>query len=153
MKQIKLTQGQFSLVDDKDYEQLSQRGWFAQWNSCTQSFYACRNSKTKTGKRHQVSMAREILGLEYGDKRQADHIGHDTLDNQRSNLRAVTHQQNQCNQRNVRGYFWNKGAKKYQAQIRLNGKAIYLGLFLKAEVARNAYLQAKASYHKIQVGS
>lgn len=36
-----------------------------------------------------VFLAREIVGLEFGDRRQADHRNRDTLDNRRQNLRIV----------------------------------------------------------------
>ena len=51
MKQIKLTQGQVALVDDEDFEWLSKHNWLAQWNKCTQSFYAYRTAYKAGGKR------------------------------------------------------------------------------------------------------
>jgi len=147
MKRIKLTQGQYALVDNEDYERLNQYKWFAIWSKDPQSFYANRDNKGK--KPCNVSMAREILGLEYNNRLQADHINHNTLDNRRANLRAVTHQQNHFNRKNIKGYSWRKFAKKYRAKITLNGKQIYLGYFSTTEDAHNAYLQAKKQYHKI----
>ncbi len=148
MKRIPLTQGQFAIVDDKDYEYLNQWNWHVQWNKSMQSFYATRKSKLKDGKQHHISMAREILGLKRGDKRQADHKYHNTLDNRRLNLRIVTHQQNQWNNRNSKGYTWRKDAGKYRAEIKVNSKSIHLGYFPIAEEAHNAYLEAKKLYHK-----
>ncbi len=113
MKRIELTQGQFALVDNADYDWLNRFKWSADWNNHTKSFYAARNSRTKNGKICSVSMAREILGLKCGDKFQADHKNHDTLDNRRANLRIVTSQQNHFNRKNSKGYYWNKHAKKY----------------------------------------
>ena len=148
MKRIPLTQDKFAIVDDEDFAWLSKYKWCANWSPWTKSFYAMRSSKIKKGNRHPISMAREILGLKYGDKLQADHIDHDTLDNRRLNLRAVTSRQNHFNLKNARGYHWQKANKKYHAAIKLNGKPIYLGVFSKASDARNAYLQAKKQYHK-----
>lgn len=143
MKRIILTQNQFAIVDDENYERLNKYKWCAQWNIYTKSFYAYRDNKG-----YMISMTREILGLIRGDKREPDHINHITLDNRTSNLRAVTHQQNTLNRKNPpKGYYWHKKAKKYQAQIMLNGKQIYLGLFRTAEQARDVYSQAKAKYH------
>ena len=112
IKKIPLTQGQFAIVDNKDFEWLNQYKWFAIWEPHTQSFYAVRHSKSINGKRYMIYMSREILGLKCGDKRQADHINHQTLYNCRANLRIVTLQQNLWNQKNPNGYSWNKRAKK-----------------------------------------
>ena len=65
------------------------------------------------------------------------------------NLRVVTCQQNQWN-RNCKGYYFNKKVQKWQSRIGVNGKQIHLGLFLLEEEARNAYIEAKKIYHKIQ---
>ncbi len=148
-KWILLTQGQFAIVDDGDFEWLNKHKWYAQWKEHTKSYYAERKGKLSNGKQCNISMAREILGLKSGDKREADHINYVTLNNRRSNLRIVTHQQNQWNHKSPKGYYWNKAARKYMAQIKLNGKVIYLGLFKTAEEARGAYLEAKKSYHRI----
>lgn len=148
MKRISLTKGQFAIVDDANYDWLNQWKWCAQWNKYTQSFYAIRG-KRLNGKNHIVSMAREILGLKDGDKRQADHTDHNTLDNRILNLQIVTHQQNSFNQRNTKGYYWHKDRNKYLAQIMLNGKQIHLGYFYQAKEASKAYLDAKEQYHTI----
>ena len=148
MKRISLTQGQFAIVDNKNYEWLSQWKWHVYWNKYTQSYYAIRMSKRERSKQHTIYMACEILGLKHGDKRQSDHINHNTLDNRESNLRIVSCQQNQFN-RSPKGYYWDKCWGKYKAQIGLNNKKIFLGYFLKAKDAHNAYLKAKERYHKI----
>ena len=85
-------------------------------------------------------------------KMQIDHIDWDTKNNDISNLRLVTHQENQFN-KNAKGYSWSKRDKKYKAQIQLNGKHIHLGYFVDKVDARAAYLTAKAKYHIIEVRS
>jgi hypothetical protein len=82
------------------------------------------------------------------DINEIDHINRNRADNRISNLRNITPQVNQWN-RNGKGYYFNKAQKKYQAQIRLNGKAIHLGCYDTAEEARQAYLNAKPKYHVI----
>jgi hypothetical protein len=77
---------------------------------------------------------------------QIDHINRIKNDNRIENLRCVPNQQNQFN-RDAKGYYWNKRANKWEAQIRLNGKTIYLGYFDNEEDAHNAYLTAKEKYH------
>lgn len=71
MKQIPLTQGQFVLVDDADYDWLNQ--W--KWNVLKMNggnFYAVRSS-LKNGKQYAIYMTRQILGLKYGDSQMGDH--------------------------------------------------------------------------------
>lgn len=149
MKEIPLTQGQVTTVDDADYEWLNQHKWHAHWNKSNRSFYATRGSRIKTIKQYMIYMTREILGLKRGDTRQGDHINHDTLDNSRENLRIVTSQQNHFNRKKAKGYSWDKRAKKYQARIILNNKRVYLGLFNTTAEAHAAYLMAKEKYHKV----
>jgi len=53
-KKIWLTQGQFALVDDTDYEWLKQWTWHD--NKCTDSYYAQRTQKLPNGKRMSISI-------------------------------------------------------------------------------------------------
>ena len=140
MKQIPLTQGKYAIVDDDMFEYINQWKWYANW---------CTHTKKKNGKQCTIRMARQILGLEYGDKRQGDHINHNTLNNRRSNLRVVTLQQNRWNRKNPKGYYFHKASEKYLAHIGLNGKRIHLGLFCTAKEAHNVYIRAKEKYHII----
>lgn len=146
MKQIKLTQGQYALVDDADYD------WLSQWKWCAQkirgNFYAVRRSlrTNKNRKQYSIYMHRQILGLKRKDKRQGDHIDHNTLDNQRENLRVCTGQQNHRNRKshlnsssNFKGIFWVKGMKKWRSSIGINGKSKHLGYWNIEEVAALAY--------------
>ena len=148
MKKIKLTQNQFALVDDCEYEYLNQWKWCARRNGNT--FYAVRNSrKTECEKRKLILMHQVILqrmGIEF---EQVDHIDGNGLNNCRSNLRAATKQENGCNRNKQKnntsgrkGVGWNKQHQKWQAQIQVNGKQIHLGYFDDIEDAVRAYNQA-----------
>lgn len=144
MKTINLTQGQVALVDDADYNWLNQWKWCALKHH-SGSFYAVRSSLLNN-KHHLIPMARQILGLKYGDKRQADHIDHNPLDNCRNNLRICTRRENQRNQKpqkNVssefKGVSWNRGVKKWQSYIKINGKKKHLGYWIIEELAALAY--------------
>ena len=83
------------------------------------------------------------------DYPQVDHIDGNRQNNQVENLRWVTHQQNQFNQTKAKGYTWNKQNKKWQSQIKVNGKKIYGGLFDTEDEARASYLELKEKYHII----
>lgn len=78
-----------------------------------------------------------------------DHINGITDDNRINNLRSVTQQENNFNQKKAKGFYYNKRNKNYNAQIRFNNKNIYLGAFKNEYEARNAYLKAKEKYHTI----
>lgn len=100
-------------------------------------------------KRHRI-IAYTYLGLDLENpKQQIDHIDGNKLNNSLDNVRIVTHQQNQWNQTKAKGYYFNKASKKWKAQIKLNRKDIYLGLYNSESEAHTAYLKAKLIYHKI----
>jgi len=147
MRLIPLTQDKFALVDDEDYDWLMQFRWFACWHQSGKTFYAERVEYLPGGKSRTFYMHREILGLKHGDKRQGDHIHHNTLDNRHSQIRIVTGQRNQFNRRNAKGYHLHKRSGEFKAQIQINKQSIYLGRFKLENDARSAYLAAKEIYH------
>ena len=58
-------------------------------------------------------------------------------DNRINNLRIVNNSQNQQNSKkqkncssNYKGVYFNKRSKKWKADIKINGKSKYLGLFI-----------------------
>lgn len=146
MKEIKLTQGQITLVDNEDFDYLSQWKWYAN-KLRNGSFRAIRT--TNSGK---VYMHRVIMNTP--TDLVVDHIDHNTLNNQRSNLRNCTYQQNSQNmQRNLgesyyKGVCWDKQNKKWLAQIRVNGKHINLGRFKVEEEAVLMYNKTALQYFK-----
>ena len=78
-----------------------------------------------------------------------DHIDGIKTNNHISNLRNVSQQENQWNRR-CKGYYFDKAIGKYVAQIYLNRKKIYIGLFDTEEEAHQAYLNKKAEVHIIR---
>lgn len=139
MRKIKLTQGKFALVDDADFELVSQYKWYAHKERNT--WYACCDISYRPKK--CLRMHRLILGLGFGDKRQGDHINHNGLNNQRNNLRICTPQQNHFNN-NGKGYgFYNGG---WIAHIRFNNKSIHLGRFKTERKAKQARQEAEVKY-------
>jgi hypothetical protein len=110
--------------------------------------YNWLNIDDKVIKRHRI-IASCFLGLNIEDPAQTvDHINRDKLDNRVENLRIVTQQQQTFN-RGAKGYCWHKQLNKWQSAIALDGKSIYLGLYVTEDEARQAYLDAKAKYHII----
>lgn len=133
MKTIPLTRGLVALVDDEDYEALSQYKWRAM---PTQSglCYALRTARDGNRQR-SVLMHCEIMKPQPGQE--VDHLNHDGLDNQRGNLRNITHPQNMRNRRpRLAGYCGvNKANHAWRAYCFLGGKQVYLGVYATPEQA------------------
>lgn len=82
-----------------------------------------------------------------------DHINHNPLDNRRNNLRICTQQENDFNKSiqsnntsGIPGVYFVKNRNKWQAQIKINRKNIFLGYFKTKEEAAEARRQAEIEY-------
>jgi len=146
----------YTIVWESDYKWLMQWKWSAYKSGKTNKYYAFRTGPTVNGRTGEgIWMAREIMGLKYGDMRDVDHIEPNaTLDNRRSNLRIANDSQNRCNTRkrsdNTSGYkgvSYDKRRSKWIASISVNGISKYLGRFDTAEEASFAYCDAAPKYH------
>jgi len=141
MKLIPLTQSQFAMVDDEDYERVLsyKHPWYSA-RSRDKGYYAVssggasgsRKIKTKNKKMHRFI-------LEVTDpKIFVDHIDGNTLNNQKNNLRKCSPKDN------CRNKFSRWGKSKYigvsflnckgrwfywHSAIRVNSKPIFLGSF------------------------
>jgi len=140
MKEIKLTQGKTTLVDDEDLEYLLQFKWYVSFNKVSKRWVAQRHN-IKNGKRKMVYMHREIMNAP--DKLFVDHRNHDTLDNRKQNLRICTKTENAINRKGAcinstskyLGVSWNKNNNKWETYIAKNSKKIFLGFFNNEEKA------------------
>lgn len=146
MKKIPLTQGQFALVDDEDYEYLMQWKWCAQ----RQGFHyvSAVTHTRKNGRQLQIKMHRVVLNLS-DPKIICDHINCNPLDNRKSNLRICTYLENTRNRSMVtksksgaKGVSWSSTAKRYVARIKIPEKRLFLGYFNTVEEASAAYSKA-----------
>jgi len=77
-----------------------------------------------------------------------DHIDNNKQNNHISNLRLATTGLNKQNQKNAKGYYWNKKRQLYCAYISVNGKKYYLGGYEKEADAIEARRKGKEKYHE-----
>lgn len=139
MKQIKLTQDRYALIDDEDFDLISQYKWHFDGK------YAAKKSPDK------VYLHRLIMKPQRSE--QVDHIDGNKLNNTKNNLRVANGQNNQANRINpnknnksgYKGvYFMNdkRRNKPWAAHIKVNYKSMYLGVFESKQEAAKAYNQA-----------
>jgi hypothetical protein len=150
MKQIPLTQGKFALVDDEDYERLSQFKWFP--IKIRNNYYAYRN-KLKHDDFEEISMHRMIMHPKKGLV--VDHINHDSLDNRKCNLRNCTVAENNRNttprkhtSSTYLGVCFDVKRKLWLTQLTVEGCSINIGRFESEIEAAEAYDIAVLEYSK-----
>lgn len=136
-----MTRGKFALVDDDDFEKINQFKWFFH-----DMGYACRKQR--------ILMHRIIMNPP--KNMEVDHINGNGLDNQRKNLRIVTHKQNMYNQKvqknsisKLKGvrHMRDNRKKPWQAYICPDRKFISLGYFDSAKEAATAYEKAAQKFY------
>lgn len=137
-RRIYLTQGKFTLVDDDNYDLLSQWKWCAHVKVNTT--YAVRSIYDR-GKWQTVPMHGVIM-----DQKYIDHINGLGLDNRKINLRLSSPLFNNRNRRPDRGHVF-KGVRpssgtRWSARIYADGERFCLGTFDDAETAARAYDRA-----------
>jgi AP2 domain len=133
-KTVQLTQNQTTVVDDDDFESVSQVSWRAVW--IRDRFYAAATIDGKT-----VYLHSWLTGYE-----KTDHHNRDSLDNTRVNLRLANDIENQGNRgpnkNNTSGYkgvVFDKSRGNWRAKMA--GRTVG-GRFNSPEDAAHAYDEA-----------
>lgn len=128
------------LCDCEDWDRLRQYRW-----SLGNRGYARAYISGKYENFHTLIIPRK-RGLVF------DHINLNRLDNRKSNIRQITFTANlkhkgsySNNTSGFKGVSFHKDRRKYQAYIRVNGKARYLGLYDSAELAKEAVEYAQTA--------
>lgn len=151
MKEIPLTRGYVALVDDEDYPELSRHKWHIVGQK--RRLYAARKHRVDGVK---TSLFMHVAIMQPPDGYQVDHVDGNALNNQRSNLRIATAQENARNKRNLKkeshtsrykGVSWDKNLRKWRAWIRHENKMVYLGVHEYEKGAALAYDEAAKQYH------
>lgn len=147
---VALTRGYESVIDAADVHLTEGKNWYA--SSSHGTVYAVRHVTRLGGGQRTVYLHRAIM--DPPDGVQIDHRDSSGLNNSRVNLRPATQSQNTCNSRvpehntsGVKGVSWHKAAKKWRAQITLDGIGHHLGYFATPAAAGVAYAKASVRLH------
>jgi hypothetical protein len=143
VKEIQLSKGKVALVDDEDFEYLSQWKWFYHNKG-----YAARNKNTGNRVGRGSYLMHKVI-MNTPDGMETDHINGDKVDNRKSNLRICSKSENIMNSKirkdNTSGYkgvCWHIGHKKYCVSICKDKKIRHVGYYEKISDAVLAYNNA-----------
>jgi hypothetical protein len=151
MREIPLSQGKVALVDDEDFEWLSQWKWSLTHNYAFRRLrkaedVACGQRRSSTHVTMHRAIMRPPVALD------VDHINGDGLDNRRMNLRVASQQENLRNQGCVagsgfKGVYLHKRDRCFNVVMRIDGAVKYLGYFKDAEKAARFYDDVARRHH------
>jgi hypothetical protein len=138
---VPLTQGLNAIIDISDIELISDFSWHA--HKTKYSFYASRDASSYKLMHRLIMNAPADFYV--------DHKDGNGLNNRRSNLRLVTHQQNMLNRRRhqpgLKGTYFDKKKNRWIVQIKIDGKQKKIGSFLNEQDAHQAYVDASQKFH------
>ena len=136
-------------VDDEDADRVRAHSWWVSSSPDIDGRILCFS--TQIGKKI-IKLHRFIMGDPPGMV--VDHFDGNRLNNQKSNLRICTIQQNNMNAkkttRNTSGYrgvSFSKGNKKLRATISLDENCLHLGYSDRPDVASAAYEEAAEIFY------
>lgn len=140
MKEIVLSNGMVTLVDDDDFDRVNKTNWYYH-KQCGIAY----NSK-------RDKLHRYVLGVN-DPKVFVDHINHNKLDNRKENLRICSKQQNNSNKLKqdgktspYKGVHLEAKSAKWISQITFNYENIFLGRYDSEIQAAIAYNNAAVKY-------
>jgi hypothetical protein len=143
MKSIPLSQGQFALVDDADFELLNDFKWSYRPERNKAQGYAVRHKKVN-GKDSLAYLHREILPAPEGHE--VIFLNHDRLDCRRENLKVVSkeearqhHRVRRDSKSGIKGVRYNPETETWSAFVYRGGRAYHVGTYYTPEQASDAY--------------
>lgn len=149
--------GNYALIDDEYYEILSTFRWTVNSKGyATADLYSKMVNRRKFSKSIRMHRLVAILANWDIERKFIDHQFHQTLDNQKHQLRISNNSQNKANglkyQRKTgnntkyKGATWVERDQRWSARIRVKTKCIFLGYYKKDIEAAKAYDEAARKY-------
>jgi hypothetical protein len=155
MRQLLLTKGYHALVDEDDYYWVSQFNWQA--IELDGQVYARRNKKKgilKSNEPYEVYLHRVVMKCTDKSK-VVDHIDHDGLNCQKSNLRICKKDENNRYTSSHKdsvskhlGVSYDKSRDKWVAQLKHNGVRVLSKRYNTETEAAEAYNKASSEHNK-----
>lgn len=150
------TYGEYeAVIDTVDLPKVNKAvTWYVNWSKKPKKHYVVGRFKNKENKVTIKGLHRVILGVNKSSI-MVDHVNHDSLDNRKVNLRAVTSGENMQNGRvksnntsGINGVSQVRNYKKWRSHIKVNDKSIHLGYFNNKKEALLARIAAEKKYFK-----
>lgn len=153
MKQIPISNtDSFALVDDEDYKYLSEYKWFNMAGYAVRQKYKIGSGKANR-KVQTIRMHRWIMGFPEG--KEIDHIDGNRLNNQKTNLRICSRNQNAFNSKTrsdntsgFKGVIWSNQKNGWSVIVQKNRKVHYGGTFKDITDAMGAAYGLRLLLHK-----
>ena len=149
-RRIYLGEGQWTILDQKDYARLCGFKWYAYGHRG--KFYAGRSVRVSKRKFKILPLHREIMKAP--KRRIVDHENGVSLDNRTDNLRFATRAQNTYNRRKKAntssrfiGVSFEKRTRRWTAYVMRNGKTRWVGRFDNEVEAAKARDNAAKKFH------
>jgi hypothetical protein len=120
-----------AIIDLDDIDKVKNYRWYKN----SHGYVYCGSLRIKL---HQI-----IIGRKKG--KIIDHINGNKLDNRKKNLRHTSYSKNNRNSKS-KCYYFHKRARKYCAEVWVNYKKKYLGLFKTEDEAKEVVKKFKKKY-------
>lgn len=121
-KEVALSKGKVAIVDDEDFDRVSEYRWFYRGLHGRSSVEYAIRTFYRDGKHRTVYLHRFILDAPHGVE--VDHIDRNGLNNRRSNIRLATRSLNEANKDHPLGKSGFRGVhpmrSKWRGQIMVN---------------------------------
>ena len=143
--------GKYIFIDTEDFELVEKYKWSENIDGYANAHIPDSGRSSVTGK---IILIHSLL-IKAPKGMVTDHINGNKLDNRRKNLRICTRSQNLCNRgkqlnntSGFKGVSWDKGKKKWEANIQTKGVFKFLGYFEDKIDAAKEYDKAATKYHR-----